>query len=82
MTQRSCAPNPEEALIAQMLRLASRAGFSPGEQEDLRDAISLWLPRFFRRSEALSSEPAAVELALLKLVADYARRVRIELAEG
>ena len=79
MTQGPCAPNPEEALIAQMLRLASRAGFSPGEQEGLRDAICLWLPRFFRRSEAPSSGPAAVELALLKLVADYARRVRTDL---
>ena len=79
MTPRPCAPNPEEALIAQMLRLVSRAGFSPGEQEGLRDAISLWLPRFFRRSDASSSESAAVELVLLKLVADYTRRVRTEL---
>jgi len=75
------APTPDEAVVAEMLQLASRAGFSPADQQGLRDSISFWLPRFFRRSN-LSPDADAVELALLRLVSNYTRRLRVGLTEG
>ena len=72
------APTPDEAVVAEMLHLASRAGFSLSDQRDLQDSISLWLPRFFQRS-GLTPTAEAVELALLRLVAIYTRRLRSEL---
>ena len=75
------APTPDEAVVAEMLQLASRAGFSLSDQRELQDLISLWLPRFFRRSN-LFPDANAVELALVRLVSSYTRRLREGLAEA
>ena len=75
------APTPDEAVVAEMLQLASRAGFSLADQRELQDLISVWLPRFFRRSN-LVPDANAVELGLLRLVSTYTRRLREGLTEG
>jgi hypothetical protein len=74
------APTPDDVVVAEMLHLTSRAGYSLADQRDLQDSISLWLPRFFRRS-SLSPDAASVELVLLRLVSSYTRRLRNEVAE-
>ena len=79
--EESSTPTPDEAVVAEMLHLASRAGFSLADQRDLQDSISFWLPRFFRRSN-LSPDADAVELALVRLVSSYTRRLRVGLTEG